>query len=128
MKRAEVLAIEYFIKWVGNRGILTDTSRRGVGYDFIVKWRKSGKNEKYEVKGTKKPLKIPDMHVNEFDKHKRLKADYIFVVSNVHSAGKEICYKIPRNALTKENLRLKQTYHIRLFQNKNKMGRYQLHI
>ncbi len=124
-KTTEKLGIECFIKWVESQGgKLENCSRKGVGYDFEVIRPNSIKGS-YEVKGTKKELNIPDMSVNEFDK-KVLKADWLFVVGNVHKNGEEKCYKIPREALKKENLKLKQTYHIRLFQNRSKMGKYQI--
>ncbi len=126
MDRAEIIGINIFKEWVGNKGEITNTSRVGVGYDFEVKWLDTGLVEKYEVKGTTKILKIPDMSIVEFDDNQSLKADYLFVVGNVLDIGNEVLYKIPRNALSPENLKLKQTYHIRLFQNRNKMGSYKI--
>gem|GEM_PF-4260101 len=126
MDRTEILGISVFKKWIGERGEIFDTSRHGVGYDFKVKWNDTGLEETFEVKGTAKIMKIPDMSIREFDSDKRLRADYLFVAGNLFNSGQEILYKIPREAMSEENLKLKQTYHIRLFQNKKKMGKYQI--
>ncbi len=126
MERAETLGLLAFKNWVGDRGEILNTSRDGVGYDCKVKWKDTGLAETYEIKGTAKVLKIPDMSVVEFDESHRLKADFLFVAGNVFETGKEVLFKIPREALTEENLKLKQTYHIRLFQNQKKMGKYRL--
>jgi len=126
MEKAELLGIAAFKNWVGNNGEINDTSRLGVGYDFKVKWKDTGLEETFEVKGTSKTLKIPDMSIVEFDDKHKLKADYLFVVGNVYNPGEEVFYKIPRVALTKDNLKMKQSYHIRLFQNQKKMGTYKI--
>jgi len=126
MERTEIIGILLFKKWVGEKGEIFDTSRHGVGYDFKVKWNDTGIEETFEVKGTTKIMKIPDISIREFDSDKNLKADYLFVAGNLSNPGQEIIYVIPRKALTNENLKLKQTYHIRLFQNKKKMGQYQI--
>ena len=68
-------------------------SRKGLGYDYQFTYA-SGKVEKVEVKGVRKPYGIPDMRVKEFQS-KRLKADYLLVVGNAMSPGKERLYKIP---------------------------------
>ena len=126
MERAETLGIKKFIKWVGKRGKITDTSRDGVGYDFKVKWHKMRLIETYEVKGSSKTHKIPDMSIREFNNKGILKADWLFVVGNVNKKGKEVIYKIPRKAIKKDNLKLKQAYHIAKFQNKKTMSHYEL--
>lgn len=118
---AEKLAINFFKNWVEKQGLeLRDTQRSGVGYDFEVTGV-DGSIKKYEVKGTTKEMKIPNMSLNEFD-DKIMKADFLFVVGNIHEEGREVCYAIPREAIKPENLELKQTYRIARFQNQQKMG------
>jgi len=113
-----------FVKdWAEKKRItVEEKSRKGVGYDYQFIYP-NGRIEKIEVKGTEKNLKIPDMSVREFDKKKRLKADFLLVVGNVFGRQK-VLYKIPRKALRPENLVLKETYHIRRFQNRKSMGKY----
>jgi hypothetical protein len=113
-----------FVKnWAEKKRIkVKEKSRKGVGYDYEFIYP-DGKTAKVEVKGTEKNLGIPDMSVREFDKEKKLKADFLLVVCNVLSKQKTL-YKIPRKAIKPENLVLKQTYHIRRFQNKKCMGKY----
>ncbi len=122
----EQKAIKYFKKWVlslDKHAKMTDTSREGVGYDFLITWN-NGKKEKFEIKGTRKLHKIPDMSINEFDKTKRLKADFLFVVGNLEEHNRPVFYKIPKNRIAPENLSLKQTYEIKRFQNRKNMSSY----
>lgn len=122
VNRQEQAAMKFVRDWAEKRKItVKDTHGKGVGYDYEFIYP-DGKIEKVEVKGTKKEHKIPDMSVKEFHK-KKLIADYLFVVGNV--LGKDrILYKIPRKAIKPENLKLKETYHIRRFQNRKNMDRY----
>jgi hypothetical protein len=128
---AEKLGESAFKSWAKKEGAIEiiPKSRNGVGYDFKVKWKDRRNNRKkigtFEVKGTKRKLGIPDMSVNEFKNYK-LKADFIFVAGNVFGPGENILYKIPRKALTRKNLKLKKTYHIKLFQNEREMGRHRI--
>jgi hypothetical protein len=99
-----------------------DKHSEKVGYDYEFTYP-DGKTAKVEVKGTEKEYRIPDMSVTEFDSKDRLKADFILVVGHVLSEER-ILYKIPREAIKPENLRPKQTYHIRRFQNRKRMEEY----
>jgi hypothetical protein len=123
VNRQERIAMKFVKNWAEKKRIkVEEKSRKGVGYDYEFIYP-DGKTAKVEVKGTEKNLGIPDMSVREFDKEKKLKADFLLVVCNVLSKRKTL-YKIPRKAIKPENLVLKQTYHIRRFQNKKRMGKY----
>jgi hypothetical protein len=115
MKYVKDLAEEQNIK-------VEDKHSEKVGYDYRFTYP-DGKTAKVEVKGTEKEYKIPDMSDKEFDSKQRLKADFILVVGHVLDEEK-ILYKIPREAIKPGNLRPKQTYHIKRYQNRKNMGKY----
>ena len=126
VNRQEQAAMKFVKDWAKKQKItVRDAHGKGVGYDYEF-IHPDGKTEKVEVKGTKKEYKIPDMSVKEFEK-KRLIADFLFVIGNVLSKER-ILYKIPREAIKPENLKLKETYHIRRFQNRKNMGKYRIEI
>lgn len=122
VNRQEQIAMKFVKDWAEKQNIrVEDKHGGGVGYHYEFIYP-DGRIEKVEVKGTKKEYKIPDMSVKEFEK-KTLIADFLFVVGNVFNKEK-ILYKIPREAIKPENLKLKETYHIRRFQNRKNMKKY----
>lgn len=113
MRGTEKLATDFFKKWVERKhGEWKDVSRKGVGYDYVVKW-KSGKLEKYEVKGSVHDEGIPDLHSQNFTKRKRLRADYLFVVTAAKKSGRKVWSRIPRRAIRFEDLVDKISYRMR---------------
>jgi hypothetical protein len=123
VNQQEQTAMKFVKDWAEKQKIVVrKTSRMGFGYDYEFT-HPDGRTEKVEVKGTKKEYKIPDMSVREFDEKKRLKADFLLVVGNVLNKEK-ILYRIPRKDIKPENLSLKQTFHIRKFQNRKNMKKY----
>ncbi len=123
--KPETEAMRFVSKWAISKGITPrDVSRKGLGYDYQFTCA-DGKIEKVEVKGVSKPYGIPDMRVNEF-RSRRLKADYLLVVGNAMSPGKQRLYRIPRNAIKPTNLILLQTYRITRFQGKKNMEKYRV--
>jgi len=123
VNQQEQIAMKFVKDWAEKQKItVKEKHRMGVGYDYEFIYP-DGKTEKVEVKGTKKEYKIPDMSDTEFDKKKRLKADFLLVVGNVLSEEK-VLYKIPRKAIKPENLSPKQTFHVRRFQNRKNMEKY----
>ena len=89
-----------------------DKRRSGVGYDFEFYYE--DRMEKIEVKGNSKDKGIPDMRTNEFDKDRRLKADFIYLIAHASQPEKKV-YVIPREEIRPEDLRLLSTYRIRGF-------------
>jgi hypothetical protein len=123
--KPEVIAMQFVRTWAGKQGItVKDVSRRGLGYDYRFT-SPGGKTVRVEVKGVSKPCGIPDMRVNEF-RNKRLKADYLLVVGNITPPKRKRLYKIPRNAIKPNNLKLLQTYRITRFQGKKNMEKYRV--
>jgi hypothetical protein len=121
----ESAAMRFVRRWAQSKGIaVKDVSRSGLGYDYRFTYH-DGKIEKVEVKGISKPYGIPDMRVNEF-RNKRLKADHLLVVGCATSPKKRRLYKIPRNAIKPNNLKLLQTYRITRFQAKKNMEKYRV--
>jgi hypothetical protein len=122
----EKTAYEIFENWAKNNGFkIKDMRYAGIGYDYKI-IDNEGKLITFEIKGSKRINSIPDMSVAEFDQNKRLKADFLFVINNIHEKGKEIIFKIPRNSIKPENLLLKQTYRIERFQNKKIMKQFRI--
>lgn len=88
------------------------------GYDFLFIY-KDGRRQKIEVKGNEEDRGIPDMRTSEFDKDKRLKADFIYLVAYAKEPQKKV-YIIPKEEIKPENLRPMGTYRIRGFGKKNR--------
>jgi hypothetical protein len=124
VNQQEQAAMKFVRGWAEKQKIIVKpTHREGVGYDYEFTYP-DGKVEKIEVKGTKGIDKIPDMSAREFE-NKILKADFLLVVGNLLNEEK-ILYKIPRQAIGKNNLLLKQSYQICKFQNRKNMQKYKI--
>jgi poly(3-hydroxybutyrate) depolymerase len=126
MNEVEKKSYEIFKKWAKSQGLqitkdYTLKKKEAKGYDFEAK-NQNGEITTYEVKGSKHKNAIPDLRDSEFE-NKKLKADFLFVVGNIQR-GKEVIYKIPRDAIKPENLSPKKYYFIRRFQNKKVMEEF----
>jgi hypothetical protein len=126
VNQQEQTAMKFVRDWAEKQQItVKHTDRKGVGYDYEFTYP-NGKVEKIEVKGTKGIDKIPDMSVREFN-NEILKADFLLVIGNVLDE-KKVLYKIPRQAIGNDNLRLKKSYQICKFQNRKNMQKYKVEL
>ena len=110
--RIELKAIRAAKTYLKNRGYsVADVSkdRRHKGYDLLA--RKDRKTLKIEVKGCSRPWGIPDPYVTEFDKEKRLVADFLYVVYFIGRKEPKLCV-IPREAIKPEYVAPKLGYRI----------------
>ena len=69
------------------------------GYDLTARGRQE--NLKVEVKGCTRMWRIPDLYVSEFDKKKRLIADFLCVVYFIKLEEPKVCM-IPRDSIKPE--------------------------
>lgn len=108
----ERFAIEHVIRYLKRRGFeVTNVTRtRGHnGYDLLA--TRGDETVRIEVKGCTRPWGIPDPYVTEFDEHRRLVADYLYVVYFLGDSPPRLCV-IPREALKPEMIRPKYGWKI----------------
>lgn len=81
-KEKSEIGMKISMKLLENEGYeCTDVSKIGKdhkGYDFSAK--KDNEKIKIEVKATEDESKIPDCYVNEFDKDRKIIADFLYIV------------------------------------------------
>jgi hypothetical protein len=111
-KEVEQKAISVSKQYLESRGYsIEDVSRKRAhhGYDFIVRRRQE--NLKVEVKGCTRMWRIPDLYVSEFDKEKRLIADFLCVVYFIELEKPKVCM-IPRDSIKPEYVKRLSRYRI----------------
>jgi hypothetical protein len=111
-------AIKFATRSLEQRGYTVKNVSRGKrsnsehkGYDLIVHKPNQG-SIKIEVKGCTRPWGIPDLYETEFDKDKRLVADFLYVIYFLNREPARLC-EIPREALKPEHIVAKSGYRIR---------------
>ena len=84
-------------------------NREHRGYDLVIS--KGNERATIEVKGCTREWQIPDLYVTEFDKEKRLVADFLCVVYLLRKQKPFVCL-VPRDAISPDLVSKKQGYRI----------------
>lgn len=121
----EQKAIKYSIRHLTKKGygVKNVSKARGHnGYDLLA--IKGGRRSKIEVKGCARPWGIPDFYFTEFNKNKRLVANYVYVVYFLRGQKPNLCI-IPRKAFKPEFIIPKRGYRISgRFKNERNLKRH----
>lgn len=111
--RIEQKAIIVAKEYLRNRGYAVEDvtrKREHKGYDLIA--TRGDEVLKIEVKGCSRPWGIPDPYATEFDKERRLVADFLYVVYFIGKQDPKLC-TIPREAIKPEFVVPKAGWRIR---------------
>jgi Protein NO VEIN, C-terminal len=127
--RVEDRAVEFVIRYLERQGYdvkNVSKSKRSnpdcKGFDLLAE--KLGAKVKIEVKGCRRQWQIPDLFSTEFDIHRRLVADYLYVVYFLGESEPQLCI-IPRDEISPDYVIPKSGYRISgRFKNKRSLEKF----